>query len=76
MEEETDELIVSSTANVKEEDPLTRYGKRESDGQEKKRKADHTLFQSLEAVLRNRNYLLRFRFRFRLLICYGSGSDF
>jgi hypothetical protein len=38
MEEETDEMIDSSTANIKEEDPLTRYGKRESDGPKKKRK--------------------------------------
>ncbi len=28
------------------------------------------------AVLWNRNYFLRFRFRFRLLKSYGSGSDF
>jgi hypothetical protein len=28
------------------------------------------------AVLRNRNYFVRFRFRFRLLTSYGSGSDF
>jgi hypothetical protein len=26
MEGETDEMIDSSTANIKEEDPLTRYG--------------------------------------------------
>jgi hypothetical protein len=32
------------------------------------KKDDHTFFQSLKAVLRNRNYFLRFRFRFRLLI--------
>ncbi len=28
-------MIDSSTANIKEEDPLTRYGKRESDGPKK-----------------------------------------
>ncbi len=28
----------------------------------------------LKAVLRNRNYFLRFRFRFRLLTSYGSDS--
>ncbi len=30
----------------------------------------------LIAVLWNRNYFLRFRFRFLLLKSYGSGSDF
>jgi hypothetical protein len=32
--------------------------------------------QILPAVLWNRNYILQFRFRFRHLISYGSGSDF
>jgi hypothetical protein len=68
-------MIDSSTANIKEEDPLTRYGKRESNCPKKKRKKDdHTFFQSLEAGQRNRSYFLRFRFRFRLSIRYGSGS--
>jgi hypothetical protein len=49
MEGETDEMIDSSAANIKEEDPLTRYRKRESGGPKKKRKDDHTFFQSLEA---------------------------
>jgi hypothetical protein len=30
----------------------------------------------LDAALWNRNYFLRFRFRFRLLKSFGSGSDF